>query len=92
MFLHAKHAVLGGINSINIVSSNTGVVTGLFDCLFVWFWLFFFFDDLKVDEFWMTFGKGNDLQWIPIHYIVRSLDVDQDQKHYHFFVHSHVVI
>lgn len=43
MFLHAKHAVLGGINSINIVSSNTGVVTGLFDCLFVWFWLFFFF-------------------------------------------------
>lgn len=60
-------------------------------CLFG-FGYFFFFDDLKVDEFWMTFGKGNDLQWIPIHYIVRSLDVDQDQKHYHFFVHSHVVI
>jgi hypothetical protein len=31
------------------------------------------FDDLNVDHLWMTFGKGKDLRWIPIHYIVRSL-------------------
>lgn len=31
------------------------------------------FDYLKVDELWMTFGKRNDLQWIPIHDLVRSL-------------------
>ena len=31
------------------------------------------FDDLNVDHLWMTFGKGKDLRWIPIHDIVRSL-------------------
>lgn len=61
-------------------------------CLIVCLFGFGFFYDFKVDEFWMTFEKGNDLQWIPIHYIVRSLDLDKDQQHYHFFMHSHVVI
>jgi hypothetical protein len=31
------------------------------------------FDDLNMDHLWMTFGKGKDLRWIPIHDIVRSL-------------------
>jgi hypothetical protein len=31
------------------------------------------FDDLNVDHLWMTFGKGKDLRWIPIHDTVRSL-------------------
>jgi hypothetical protein len=30
------------------------------------------FDDLNVDHLWMTFGKGKDLRWIPIHDSVRS--------------------
>ena len=63
MFLHAKHAAIGGSKSINIVSSNTDVVViGVA-----------VFDDLNVDHLWMTFGKGKDLRWIPIHDIVRSL-------------------
>lgn len=63
MFLHAKHAAIGGSKSINIVSSDTDVVViGVA-----------VFDDLNVDHLWMTFGKGKDLRWIPIHDIVRSL-------------------
>jgi hypothetical protein len=30
-------------------------------------------DDLNVDHLWMTFGKGKDLRWIPIHDIIISL-------------------
>ena len=63
MFLHAKHAAIGGSKSINIVSSDTDVVViGVA-----------VFDDLNVDHLWMTFGKGKDLRWISIHDIVRSL-------------------
>jgi hypothetical protein len=59
MFLHA----IGGSKSINIVSSDTDVVViGVA-----------VFDDLNVDHLLMTFGKGKDLRWIPIHDIVRSL-------------------
>jgi hypothetical protein len=51
MFLHAKHAAIGGSKSINIVSSDTDVVViGVA-----------VFDDLNVDHLWMTFGKGKDL-------------------------------
>lgn len=55
MFLHAKHAALCGINSIITVSSDTDVVvTGVVD-----------FDDLNVDELWMTFGKDKlDIHWV----------------------------
>lgn len=63
MFLHAKHAALGGSRSINIVSSDTDVVVIGVAVL----------EDLNVDALWVTFGKGKDLQWIPIHDIVRSL-------------------
>jgi hypothetical protein len=57
MFLHAKHAAIGGRKSINIVSSDTDVVViGVA-----------VFDDLNVDHLWMTFGKGKDLRWVPIH-------------------------
>jgi hypothetical protein len=46
MFLHAKHAAIGGSKSINIVSSDTDVVViGVA-----------VFDDLNVDHLWMTFG------------------------------------
>jgi hypothetical protein len=63
MFLHAKHAAIGGSKSINIISSDTDVVViGVA-----------VFGDLNVDHIWMTFGKGKDLRWIPIHDIVRSL-------------------
>lgn len=63
MFLHAKHAAIGGSKSINIVSSDTdAVVIGVA-----------VFDDLNVDHLWVTFGKGKDLLCIPIHDIVRSL-------------------
>lgn len=63
MFLHAKHAALGGSRSINIVSSDTDVVVIGVAVL----------EDLNVDALWVKFGKGKDLQWIPIHDIVRSL-------------------
>lgn len=63
MFLHAKHAALGGSRSINIVSSDTDVVVIGVAVL----------EDLNVDALWVTFGKGKDLRWIPIHDIVRSL-------------------
>lgn len=45
MFLHAKHTALSCIRSINIVSSDTDVVIGVV-----------VFDDLKVDELWMSYG------------------------------------
>ena len=62
MFLHAKHTAIGGSNSINIVTSATDVVViGVA-----------VFDDLNVDHLWITFRKGKDLRWIPIHDIVRS--------------------
>jgi hypothetical protein len=52
MFLHAKHAVIGGSKSINILSSDTDVVViGVA-----------VFDDLNVDHLWITFGKGKDLR------------------------------
>lgn len=63
MFLHAKHAALGGSRSINIVSSDTDVVVIGVAVL----------EDLNVDALWVTFGKDKDLRWIPIHDIVRSL-------------------
>jgi hypothetical protein len=48
MFLHAKHAAIGGSKSINIESSDTDVVViGVA-----------VFDDLNVDHLWMTFGKS----------------------------------
>lgn len=60
MFLHAKHAALGGSRSINIVSSDTDVVViGVA-----------VFEDLNVDALWVTFRKRKDLRWIPIHDIV----------------------
>ena len=63
MFPRAKHAAIGGSKSINIVSSDTGlVVIGVT-----------VFDDFDVDQLWMTFGKGIDLRWIPIHAVARSL-------------------
>jgi hypothetical protein len=34
--------------------------------------IFFLINDVN-DHLWMTFGKGKDLRWIPIHDIVRSL-------------------
>lgn len=46
------------LGSINIVSSDTDVAV---------------LEDLNVDALWVTFGKGKDLRWIPIHDIVRSL-------------------
>jgi hypothetical protein len=50
MFLHAKHAAIGGSKSINIESSDTDVVViGVA-----------VFDDLNVDHLWMTFGKGSN--------------------------------
>ena len=64
MSLHAKHAALGSIKSVNKVSYNTDdLVKGVA-----------LFDELNVDQLWITFGKGNDLQWMPIYSIVRSLD------------------
>ena len=63
MFLHAKHAAIGGSKSINIVSSDTDVVVIVVAAL----------GDLNVDHIWMTFGKGKALRWIQIHDIVRSL-------------------
>lgn len=51
------------LGSINIVSSDTDVVVIGMTVL----------EDLNVDALWVTFGKGKDLQWIPIHDIVRSL-------------------
>jgi hypothetical protein len=57
MFLHAKHAAIGGSKSINIVSSDTDVVViGVA-----------VFDDWNMDHLWMIFGKGKDLRRIPIH-------------------------
>ena len=57
MFLHAKHAAICGSKSINTVSSDTdSVVIGVA-----------VFDDLNMDHLWMIFGKGKDLQRIPIH-------------------------
>lgn len=32
-----------------------------------------FDDHSKIDKLWTTFGKGEDLRWIPIQDIVRSL-------------------
>jgi hypothetical protein len=46
MFLHAKHAAIGGSKSINIVSSDTDVV--VIDVVV--------FDDLNMDHLWMIFG------------------------------------
>jgi hypothetical protein len=55
--IFALHAAIGGSKSINIVSSDTDVVViGVA-----------VFDDLNVDHVWMTFGKGKDFRWIPIH-------------------------
>lgn len=52
MFQNVKHAGLSGVRSINITSSDTDVVVlGVV-----------VFDDLNVDELWMTLGKGNDLR------------------------------
>jgi hypothetical protein len=48
MFLHAKHAAIGGSKSINIESSDTDVVViGVA-----------VFDDLNVDHLWMTLEKA----------------------------------
>lgn len=60
MFLHAKHAAFCGINSIITVRSDTVVVViGVV-----------VFDDLNVDESWMTFGKDKlDIHWVS-HYII----------------------
>lgn len=50
MFLHAKHAALGGSRSINIVSSDTDVVViGVA-----------VFEDLNVDALWVTFRFAMD--------------------------------
>jgi hypothetical protein len=49
------------------------------------------FDDLNVDHLWMTFGKGKDLRWIPIHDTVRSLG-PRSKAFYPYVMHSHVVI
>ena len=61
MFLHAKHAALSGIKSVNITVSSDVVALSVA-----------VFDELHVDQLKMTLGKGKDLQWIPIHFIVRS--------------------
>ena len=58
MFLHAKHAALGSIKSVNIVSYDTDV---LVKCVAVC--------DDAFDHIW----KRQNLQWMPIHSIVRSL-------------------
>ena len=62
MFLHAKHAALGGIKSVNLTVNSDLVALSVA-----------VFDDLHVDQLWMTFGKGKDLLWIPIHFNLRSL-------------------
>jgi hypothetical protein len=48
MFLHAKHAAIGGSKSINIVSSDTDVVVIGVSV----------FDDLNVDHLWITYFGG----------------------------------
>ena len=63
MFLHAKHQAVGGSQAINIVSSDTDVVVIAVSV----------FEDLNLESLWITFGKGKDLRWIPVHSIVRSL-------------------
>ena len=62
IFLHAKHAALGGVKSVNI--TVTSDIVALSVAVFI---------ELHGDQLWMTFGKGKDLRWIPIHFIVRSL-------------------
>ena len=47
MFLYAKHATLGSIKSVNLVSYDTDVfVYGVA-----------VFDELNVDQLWITFGN-----------------------------------
>ena len=54
MFLHVKHAAPGSTKSVNIVSYDTDVLAkGVV-----------VFDELNVDQLWITFGKGKDLRWI----------------------------
>lgn len=80
MFLHAKHAALGGSRSINIVSSDTDVfVIGVA-----------VLEDLNVDALWVTFEKakicdGYQSMILLDHWV-------QDQKHYLSFMHLRVVI
>ena len=63
MFLHAKHAAISGCKSVNIVSSDTDVVVIGVSV----------FDDLGLEQLWITFGKGKDMRWLPIHTIVAKL-------------------
>jgi hypothetical protein len=74
---NSKHAAIGGSKSINIVSSDTDVVViGVA-----------VFDDLNVDHLWMTFGKGKDLRWIPIHDIIISLGYGQKGQGSHHLLY-----
>ena len=63
MFLHAKHAVISGCKSVNIVSSDIDVVVIGVSV----------FNDLGLEQLWITFGKGKDMRWLPIHTIVAKL-------------------
>ena len=63
MFLHAKHAAISGCKSVNIVSSDTDVVVIGVSV----------FDDLGLEQLWITFRKGKDMRWLPIHTILAKL-------------------
>ena len=63
MFFHAKHAAVISSKNIAISSSDTdGVVLAIS-----------FFIDLHINELWITFGKGKDIRWIPVHQTTRAL-------------------
>ena len=66
IFVHAKHAVMEGNQTLMIKANDTDVVVIAISILPS-------LQELGLQKLWIAFGQGKHLKWIPIHDIVSSI-------------------
>ncbi len=67
IFVHASDAADNGYGKISIRTVDSDVIVIAVSI----------FNDLGISELWMSYNKGPDLQYIPIHEISSTLDAQK---------------
>ena len=70
IFVHARHAVMEGNQTIMIEANDTDVVVIAIPILPS-------LQELGLQKLWIVFGQGTHLKWIPIHDIVSTIGLEK---------------
>ena len=85
-FIHVKHAVMEGNQTLMIKANDTDVVVVAVSILPS-------LQELGLQKLWIAFGQGKHLKWIPIHDIVSVIGPEKTSGilYFHAFTSCDVV-